>query len=103
MFFDFPFACLLTASPDLLRDLETWEHEEGDEGVVSAVRETRADLMKLVGKMDGLESGWDRIAERSRMSSLIPLPLPDHSRAVCNFSAIGFEAEFVKTAIDRSR
>ena len=49
--------------------------------MVSAIRETRVDLVKLVGKMDGLESGWDRIAEKSRMSSSpISLLTPGHLR-----------------------
>ena len=33
---------------------------------LGAVRECRTALDKLVGKMDSLESGFDKIAERSR-------------------------------------
>lgn len=73
--------------------------------MVSAIRETKVDLVKLVGKIDGMESGWDRIAERSRMSS--PIHHPRLTTYVhmgpFDFSTIGFKVEFVETAIDGSR
>lgn len=33
---------------------------------MNSVQEARGALDKLIGKMDGIESGFDRIAERSR-------------------------------------
>ncbi|KAG5338847.1 hypothetical protein C0989_005837 [Termitomyces sp. Mn162] len=53
---------------DLLRvfdDLDQYAQTSSDDAALGAVRECRAALNKLVAKMDGLEVGFDRIAERS--------------------------------------
>jgi hypothetical protein len=50
----------------VLGDLETFAKSAGDTAAMSSVKETRASLERLIGKMDGIESGFDRIAERSR-------------------------------------
>ena len=56
----------------VLEDLERYAQSLKDNGVVLAnVRETRANLQRLADRMDALEAGFDRIAERSR-TSLIP-------------------------------
>jgi hypothetical protein len=57
----------------ILEDLEHYAQSLPDNGVALAnVRETRMNLQRLADKMDALEAGFDRIAERSRMS-YIPL------------------------------
>ncbi|KAF8068787.1 putative peripheral membrane protein [Lyophyllum atratum] len=53
----------------VLDDLEQYSQSSGDAAALRAVRECRAALDKLVAKMDGLESGFDRIAERSLLSA----------------------------------
>ncbi|KAG6830914.1 hypothetical protein H0H87_006837 [Tephrocybe sp. NHM501043] len=53
---------------DLLRvldDLDQYAQSSSDAAALRAVRECRAALDKLITKMDGLEAGFDRIAERS--------------------------------------
>ena len=50
----------------VLEDLEHYSRNSNDVKALEAVQQCRADLDKLVAKMDGLESGFDRIAERSR-------------------------------------
>lgn len=54
---------------DMMRvmdDLEQYAHSLEDEEVaLNIIRETKASLEKLVVKMDGLETNFDRIAERS--------------------------------------
>lgn len=52
----------------VLDDLEQASRNGNDPEALSAVRECRTGLEKLVLKMDSLESGFDRIAERSRAS-----------------------------------
>ena len=58
--------------PDLLRvleDLERYAQSLQDNDVaLSNIQETRTNLQRLVDRMDALESGFDRIAERSCMS-----------------------------------
>ncbi|KAE9395750.1 hypothetical protein BT96DRAFT_1021771 [Gymnopus androsaceus JB14] len=54
---------------NVLDDLEELSRTSNDGAALSAVRECRASLEKLVMKMDGLESGFDRIAERSLLSA----------------------------------
>ncbi|KAG6868033.1 hypothetical protein C0993_008183, partial [Termitomyces sp. T159_Od127] len=59
-------------TPDLFRvfnDLEQYAQTSNDAVAIRAVRECRAALDKLVAKMDGLEAGFDRIAERSLLSA----------------------------------
>lgn len=61
----------LEKPPGLLRvldDLEQYSRASNDTAALSAVRECRISLDKLVTRMDGLESAFDRIAERSRES-----------------------------------
>jgi len=50
----------------VLGDLEHFAKSTGDIAAMTSVREARVSLEKLIGKMDGIESGFDRIAERSR-------------------------------------
>lgn len=52
----------------VLGDLEHFAQSTGDAAAMSSVKEARASLERLIGKMDGIESGFDRIAERSRKS-----------------------------------
>jgi autophagy-related protein 11 len=60
-----------------MSDLEQYVLTLSDsEAALSAIQETRANLEKLVNKIDSLESGFDRIAERSRMFTRW-LPLQD--------------------------
>ncbi|KAI0277952.1 hypothetical protein BGY98DRAFT_976913 [Russula aff. rugulosa BPL654] len=50
----------------ILEDLERYAQSLKDNGVALAtVRETRMSLQRLVDKLDALETGFDRIAERS--------------------------------------
>ena len=52
----------------VLSDLETYaQTAEDGETALASLREIRVNLEKLVQKMDALESGFDRIAERSRV------------------------------------
>lgn len=58
----------------ILEDLERHAQTLKDNGVALAnVRETRMSLQRLVDKLDGLETGFDRIAERS-CTSIMPFP-----------------------------
>ncbi len=47
-------------------DLEQFARKSPHPGALASVQEARAGLEKLIHKMDGLEAGFDRIAERSR-------------------------------------
>ena len=49
----------------VLDDLEQFARSSNDHAAINAVRESRSALEKLVNKMDSLEIGFDRIAERS--------------------------------------
>ncbi|KAJ4473012.1 putative peripheral membrane protein [Lentinula aciculospora] len=53
----------------VLDDLEQLSRTSDDGAALSAVQECRASLEKMVAKMDSLESGFDRIAERSLLSA----------------------------------
>ncbi|KAI0032877.1 putative peripheral membrane protein [Vararia minispora EC-137] len=54
----------------VLSDLETYVQTVEDSDIaLASLREIRANLEKLVQRMDALESGFDRIAERSLLSS----------------------------------
>lgn len=54
----------------ILDELETYAHTRTDGTIaLNFILETRTSLHKLIAKMDGLESGFDRIAERSLLSS----------------------------------
>ncbi|RDB29904.1 Autophagy-related protein 11 [Hypsizygus marmoreus] len=53
----------------VLDDLEQYSRSSNDVAALKAVRECRAALDKLVARMDSLESGFDRIAERSLLSA----------------------------------
>lgn len=59
---------VLTDLRRVLDDLEHFAQESGSEPALASVQESRHALEKLVVRMDGLESGFDRIAERSRTS-----------------------------------
>jgi hypothetical protein len=49
----------------VLDELERFARASNDPVALNAIRESRVALEKLVAKMDSLESGFDRIAERS--------------------------------------
>ena len=53
----------------VLDDLERFAKESLDPTVLTSVADARAGLGKLIGKLDTLEPGFDRIAERSRKFS----------------------------------
>ncbi|KAJ7635147.1 putative peripheral membrane protein [Roridomyces roridus] len=53
----------------VLDDLDSAARVANDDVALAAVQECRASLEKLVLKMDSLESGFDRIAERSLLSA----------------------------------
>ena len=58
----------------VLEDLEWYARSLKDDGVALAnVRETRANLQRLIDKMDALEAELDRITERSR-TPIMPFP-----------------------------
>ena len=57
----------------MLGDLEHFAKSAGDAAAISSVKEARVSLEKLIGKMDSIESGFDRIAERSCESGLVTL------------------------------
>lgn len=50
---------------NVLNDLERFARESPYPAALDSIREARTGLEKLVNKMDALESGFDRIAERS--------------------------------------
>jgi len=52
----------------VLDDLEHYAKASDDHVSLQAVTESKTSLNKLIMKMDGLETGFDRIAERSRGS-----------------------------------
>ncbi|KAH9852196.1 hypothetical protein C2E23DRAFT_189253 [Lenzites betulinus] len=52
-----------------LNDLEHFSQQSQDTAALDSIAEARSKLIKLIGKMDTLESGFDRIAERSLLSS----------------------------------
>ncbi|KAI1794419.1 hypothetical protein LXA43DRAFT_1116792 [Ganoderma leucocontextum] len=53
----------------VLDDLEHFAKDAKDPAAETSVQEARSKLDKLIGKMDSLESGFDRIAERSLLST----------------------------------
>lgn len=53
----------------VLEDLERYARSTGDPEALKTVQECKASLDKLVIKMDSLEAGFDRIAERSLLSA----------------------------------
>jgi autophagy-related protein 11 len=55
----------------VLDDLEEFARSSNDHAALGAVKESRGALEKLVHRMDSLESGFDRIAERSRKHILL--------------------------------
>ena len=57
----------------MLDDLENYAKTSNDDVSLRAVNECKASLNKLIIKMDGLETGFDRIAERSRGSFPVEL------------------------------
>jgi autophagy-related protein 11 len=55
-----------SALMSVLDDLEQYAKASNDNIALRTVMESKASLNKLIVKMDGLETGFDRIAERSR-------------------------------------
>lgn len=64
-----------TAFLQVVHNLEEYARGSPDLAVLNSVQEARFALEKLVQKMDNLEAGFDRIAERSRASLVIHLPI----------------------------
>lgn len=60
-----PHVAVLLGLLRVLDDLEDVSRTGDDSAALQAVRECRTALEKLVAKMDNLESGFDRIAEKS--------------------------------------
>ena len=55
----------------VLDDLENYVSSTNDAIGLRAVQESRIAMEKLIIKMDNLESGFDKIAERSRGFSML--------------------------------
>lgn len=55
----------------MFSDLERFAHESPYPSALEAVKEARTALEKLIARMDTLESGFDRIAERSCESTCV--------------------------------
>ncbi|GJE85510.1 ATG11 domain-containing protein [Phanerochaete sordida] len=53
----------------VLDDLERFARQSPYPDAIESIQEARANIEKLINKMDMLESGFDRIAERSLLSS----------------------------------
>ncbi|KAF8137319.1 putative peripheral membrane protein [Boletus edulis] len=53
----------------VVHDVEEYARSSSDPAILDSVQETRFALEKLVQKMDNLEPGFDRIAERSLLSA----------------------------------
>ncbi|KAG1736138.1 putative peripheral membrane protein [Suillus paluster] len=53
----------------VLNDLESWSRSGSDPAAMGSVHEARIAVDKLIAKMDNLEAGFDRIAERSLLSA----------------------------------
>ncbi|KAI0642725.1 hypothetical protein C8Q79DRAFT_916874 [Trametes meyenii] len=53
----------------VLDDLENFARQSNDAVAIDSIAEARSKLERLIGKMDSLESGFERIAERSLLSS----------------------------------
>lgn len=62
-----------TAFLQVVHDLEEYARTSSDPAVLISVQEARFALEKQLQKMDNLEAGFDRIAERSRTLLVIPL------------------------------
>lgn len=50
---------------NVLDDLDRFARESPYPAAIDSIREVRSGLERLLSKMDTLESGFDRIAERS--------------------------------------
>ncbi|KAG2117345.1 putative peripheral membrane protein [Suillus discolor] len=53
----------------VLGDLESWARSSSDPVAMGSIQEARSAVDKLITKMDNLEAGFDRIAERSLLSA----------------------------------
>lgn len=62
-----------TAFLQVVHDLEEYARASSNSAILDSVQETRSTLEKLVQKMDNLEAGFDRIAERSRRLLVLSL------------------------------
>jgi hypothetical protein len=82
----------------VLDDLEQFALSSNDHAAINAVRESRSALEKLVNKMDSLETGFDRIAERS-CKLLIYLEPIFHQVITDLFSIIGVTVVFFSTTL----
>ena len=61
-----PISFSLAGLLHVLDDLENYVRSSNDTIGLQAVQESRIAMEKLIVKMDNLESGFDKIAERSR-------------------------------------
>ena len=50
---------------NVLNDLDHFARESPHPAALNSIKEARTGLERLINKMDTLESGFDRIAERS--------------------------------------
>ncbi|KAI9065323.1 hypothetical protein FKP32DRAFT_1590816 [Trametes sanguinea] len=69
---DFPYSLERSDIDDFLQmldDLRQLAEQTQDTAALESMTEARSRLDKLIGKMDNLEAGFDRIAERSLLSS----------------------------------
>ncbi|OSC97798.1 hypothetical protein PYCCODRAFT_1398207 [Trametes coccinea BRFM310] len=69
---DFPYSLERSDIDDLLHTLDNLRQNAErtqDGAALESISEARSKLDKLIGKMDNLEAGFDRIAERSLLSS----------------------------------
>lgn len=58
-----------SALTQVLEDLEHFGSTSSDPAVLASIQEARSGMDKLVDKLNMLESGFDRIAERSSEAS----------------------------------
>ena len=75
----------------VLDDLEHFAKDAKDPAAEASVQEARSKLDKLIGKMDSLESGFDRIAERSctfAFSANVRLALTFRADSALDISAL---------------
>lgn len=74
-----------------MHDLEEHAQASSNSAVLSSVQETRLALEKLVQKMDNLEAGFDRIAERSRRLLVLSLLIAFSCEYLQCFPHLGYQ------------
>jgi hypothetical protein len=74
-----------TAFLQMVHDLEEYARMNSDPAILNSVQEARSALEKLGEKMDNLEAGFDRIAERSCRSYVVrSLAVFSYERLQCS-------------------